>query len=149
MAPAAIWVMVTPDSAPLVSTGTGTGELSVPAVAELPLGVLPPAVDRPGGGQRAGVVGAAATWVIVTPDSAPLVSTGTGTGARAVRPLPSRPLPPAPQQYTPPADDTAHVWLRPALMSTRVTPPVCTGTGLVRDTVAPSPSRPLPPFPQQ
>ena len=79
--------------------------------------------------------------------------TESGTRLDGLSRFPSRPWPSYPQQYTLPFDPTAQVCWYAALTPDRVTPAgsvlTSTGTGVERLASEPSPSRPLPLWPQQ
>jgi len=154
--PAVIWVM--PERFPIPSVAsTSTGVLlynSAPLPSWpfqlFPQHLAPPEVVRAQVWEPPAVI-----WV--TPERVPLppvASTSTGVlWVVGVSPLPSWPLAPYPQHLTPPEVMRAQVWRPPAVIwvtSERFPIPSVarTSTGVLLSNSAPSPSRPLAPFPQ-
>jgi len=77
----------------------------------------------------------------------PIRNTGTGVLLFVAGPLPSCPLPLAPQHWTPPLASSAQVWALPADTLNAAAIPE-TDTGELLAVVVPLPSRPLPLNPQ-
>ena len=127
---------------------TATGVFWAAVVVPLPSWPLPPAPQQypaPALVSAHAVVEPTPTW-----DRFSEPDTVTGVSwAAVVVPLPSWPLPPAPQQYPAPALVSAHADDPPAERLLKVSEPdTATGTVLVV-AVVPLPSWPLPPWPQQ
>ena len=140
------WVTVTPDSTPPVDTATGTLLFTVDLFPSWPLMFHPQQYTAPAESTAHAKLSPVLTWVRVTPDGTPPVDTATGTLLFTVELFPSWPLMFHPQQYTAPAELTAHAKLSPVLTWVRVTPdgtpPVDTATGTLLFTVELFPSWP-------
>src|ERR1039457_7734108 len=154
--PASIWVRVTPDSAPVVVTATAV--LCAAVVVPFPSWSLPPAPQQKTTPVLASAQAKLEPVVIpvrVTPASTPAVAV-TATAVLCVvgvKPFPSWPLPPAPQQKAAPVLASAHAEAPLAVIWVRVNPdsaaPVYTGTGRLLLRIELFPSWPLVPRPQQ
>jgi hypothetical protein len=139
--PALIRLSVTPTGA-----ATGTSESAAPPLPSWPREPAPQQYASP-------ALVSAQAWsapALIQPNVAPDASTATGVVASAVAPLPNRPFAPAPQQYASPTVDSPQAKSPPALICLSDTPPgTDTTTGDGASVVAPLPSRPWPPAPQQ
>ncbi len=132
---------------PLESPVTGVGTFRSPP-APAPSWPLPFAPQQ----NAAPAAVTAQVWLSPTAMAAtPLARPKTAVGVvRCVHVAsPSWPLPLYPQQRTAPAVVSAQVWNMPAAMDTTPLPRPETGVGVDRAKVVPSPSWPLPLYPQQ